>query len=107
MKYKVYWTKGAVTDLEEIVEYISKDKVSAAKSIYKKIKQKCKPLNISPERYRRVPELLDAGLKNYREIIFSPYRIVYKLSDNKIYIITVIDGRREFETLIFNRLLRE
>jgi addiction module RelE/StbE family toxin len=106
-QYSVYWSKEAKTDLEEIVDYISKDSVSATKSVYKKIRLKCKQLNISPERYRRVPELLEFGIKNYREIISPPYRVIYKISDYNIYIIAVVDGRRDVESFIFDRLLRE
>ena len=105
-RYKVYWTKEATLDLCEIVDYISKERISAAKSIYKKVKKKCRELNVSPERYRRVPELLDVGIENYREIILSPYRVIYKLTGANVYIIAVVDGRRGVETFIFARLLR-
>jgi len=105
-RYKVYWTKEATFDLWEIVDYISKDRISAAKSIYKKVKLKCRELNTSPERYRRVPELLDVGIEDYREIILSPYRVIYKLKESTVYIIAVVDGRRDVETFIFDRLLR-
>ncbi|NIM16625.1 MAG: type II toxin-antitoxin system mRNA interferase toxin, RelE/StbE family [Candidatus Aminicenantes bacterium] len=105
-RFKVYWTKEATLDLEEIVDYISKDRDSAAKSIYKKVKSKCRELETSPERYRRVPELLDIYIESYREIIISPYRVVYKLTKSNVYIIAVIDGRRDFESFIFDRLLR-
>ena len=105
-RYKVHWTKEATLDLEEIVDYISKDRISAAKSIYKKIRSKCRELNIFPEKYRRVPELLDVYIERYREIIIPPYRVVFKLTDSNVYIIAVIDGRRDFESFIFNRLLR-
>ncbi len=104
--YKVYWTKEATLDLGEIVDYISRDRISAAKSIYKKVKLKCRELNTSPERYRRVPELLDVGIEDYREIILSPYRVIYKLKESNVYIIAVVDGRSDVETFIFNRLLR-
>ena len=106
-KYKVYWSKEAVIDLEEIVDYVSKDRISAAKNIYETIKKRCSRLDTYPETYRKVPELQEIGIQNYREIIFPPYRIVYKLTETSIYIIAVLDGRRDFETFILNRLLRE
>lgn len=106
-KYRVFWTKEAAIDLEEIVGYISRDRATAAKSIYKTIKQRCRELNHFPEKYRAVPELQEIGITDYREIIHSPYRIVYKLTGSNIFIIAVVDGRRDFETFIFNRLLRE
>lgn len=104
--YKVYWTEAAVIDLEEIVDYISKDRMSVATSIYGKIKSKCKQLKTFPDRYRVVPELLDIKVTDYREIIYKPFRIIYKLTQNEVYVIAVVDSRRDFESFIFNRLLR-
>ena len=105
-RYKVYWTREATIDLGEIVDYIAKDRISAAKSVYKKIKLKCRQLNESPERCRRVPELLDIGIENYREVIVSPYRVIFKLTESTVYIFAVIDGRRDVESVLFDRLLR-
>ena len=105
-RYKVYWTREATIDLGEIVDYIAKDRISAAKSVYKKIKLKCRQLNESPERCRRVPELLDMGIENYREVIVSPYRAIFKLTEFTVYIFAVIDGRRDVENVLFDRLLR-
>ncbi len=106
-QYTVCWTSKATDDLKEIVDYVSKERVSAARTIYKKIKSKCRQLNTSPERYRRVPELSDSGMNNYREVISSPYRVIYKLTESVVYIIAVVDGRRDFESFIFDRILRE
>ncbi len=105
-RYKVYWAREATIDLEEIVDYIAKDRISAAKSIYRKIKSKCRQLNESPERCRRVPELLEIGIENYRELIVSPYRVIFKLTEFTVYIFAVIDGRRDVESVLFDRLLR-
>jgi toxin ParE1/3/4 len=105
--HKVFWTGEAQIDLTEIVEFIAEDNPPAAKSVYKKIKQKCKQLSTSPERCRRVPELLATGMQNYREIISHPYRVIFKLSDDEVYIISVVDGRRDFEVFFFNRILRK
>jgi len=105
-RFKVYWSKEATIDLGEIVDFISKDRVSAARSVYKKIKSKCRQLNEAPERCRRVPELSDIGIESYREVIISPYRIIFKLTESTIYIFAVIDGRRDVESVLLNRLLR-
>lgn len=105
-RFKVYWTKEASIDLGEIIDYISKDRVSAAKAIYKKIKSKCRLLNENPERYRRVPELLEITSENYREIIVSPYRVIFKLNGFDVYIFAVFDGRRDVESILFERFLR-
>jgi plasmid stabilization system protein ParE len=104
--YKVFWTNEAALDLNDIVDYISQDKLSAAVSFYKAIRSKCLLLKNIPERYRVVPELQDLGISNYREIIHSPYRVIYKLTNYSVYIIAVVDSRRDFEAFIYSRILR-
>jgi len=97
----------AALDLEDIMDYISKDRVSSAVSVYNAVKSKCFLLKNNPERYRIVPELQALKVVNYREIVHSPYRIIYKLTDSEVYIMAVVDSRRDFETFIFNRLLKK
>ena len=106
-KYSVYWTIEASKDLKETIEYILLDSPSAAEDIYNRIKKLCLSLEAIPNRFRVVPELADLGFTQYREIIDDPYRIIYKVMDKKIYIIAVVDSRRNFEEFIFNRLIRE
>jgi plasmid stabilization system protein ParE len=105
--FKVYWVKEAMADLYEIIEYISKDKIQASKILYQQIKYKCLTLKQDPNKYRMVPELLDMGIKTYREIIHKSYRIIYKVTEKEVYVIAVIDGRRDLESFILNRILRE
>lgn len=104
---RVFWTNEAGLDLEEIIEYISQDKITSAISLYKTIKSKCLLLKNNPDKYRIVPELFDLGITNFREIVHSPYRIIYRITLQEVHIIAVVDSRRDFETFIFNRLLRD
>jgi len=105
--YKIFWTHNATIDLEEIIEYIFQDRQTVAIKIYNDIKHNCKKLKTQPKRNRIVPELQNIGINNYREIIYKTYRIIYKLDEKEIYIIAVVDSRRDFETFIFNRLIRK
>ncbi len=105
--YRVFWTGKASLDLEEIIDYISRDKHSAAISVYRDIKNKCHLLNENPERYRIIPELSGIGITNYREIIHKPYRIIFKLTETTVYLMAVVDGRRDFESFIYNRIIRD
>lgn len=59
-----------------------------------------------PRSVRVVPELEKQGILHYRELIQGYYRIVYEISDDKIIIHTIIDGRRNFEDLIISKLSR-
>jgi len=104
-KFRVEWSRAASTDLLNIIDYISEDNTADAISIFEKIRSKCETLNQSPERGRVVPELKEYGISSYHEIIVKPWRIMYRISDNKIYVLAVIDSRRTVEDILIERFL--
>ena len=63
-------------------------------------------LKSSPKSGRVVPELARQGIENYRELIQGYYRIIYEIIGTIVYIITIIDGRRNFEKVIIEKLTR-
>lgn len=105
-KYTVYWTKIAQDDFIEIIEYISLDSQNIAEEIFEKIKKQTMKLESFPERGRIVPELDFHNINNYRELIITPWRIIYRIEEQKVYILSMIDSRRNFEDIILKRLLR-
>lgn len=104
-RFGVEWAQPAGKDLENIIEYISHDSIDTAITIFEKIKSKCSTLNHFPDRGRVVPELKAYGILSYREIIISPWRVVYRKSDHKVYILAVIDSRRSMEDILIERFL--
>ena len=52
------------------------------------------------------PELDQIGVYHYREIHVKPYRVIYEISENKVFIHYVLDGRRSLQVLLERRLLR-
>ncbi|MDR0319873.1 MAG: type II toxin-antitoxin system RelE/ParE family toxin [Treponema sp.] len=107
-KHFVKWTAPAREDINEIIEYISLTNPNYAIKILDKIENHIKKLNLLPERYRIVPELEKYGYLLYREIIVDYWRIIYKIENNFVYIMLVIDGRRNLEDLILKKIvLRE
>ena len=103
---EIIWTKTARIDLNEIIEYIAIDSVDIALKKYYEIKESTKQLNKFPEQGRIVPELKHENIMKYREIIISPWRLLYKIEEKKIYIMAVIDGRRNIEDILMKRQLR-
>ena len=101
------WTEIAEADLLEIIEYIAQDSKSKAIKILGKIKNKTSRLNTSPERGRIAPELQKFNLNLIHEIIESPWRILYKYEEDVVYILGVIDSRRNVEDILLNRFLRK
>lgn len=104
-KFRVEWSRAASTDLLNIIDYISEDSTTAAISIFEKIRSKCGTVNHSPKKGRVVPELREYGIFSYHELIVKPWRIIYRISDNKVYILAVIDSRRNIEDILIERFL--
>jgi len=105
--FKVIWTKNAEFDLESIIEYIKTDSVQTAKNIFFEIKNKCNDLSIFPAGRRIVPELQQIGVLKYRELIYKRWRIIYKIENDKIFILVVVDSCRNIEDILFQRLLKD
>ena len=104
-KYKIIWTNVAENDLKNIIEYISVDSPQNALKILKKIKQKATNLYTLPERGRIVPELQDQGVLQYRELVIPPWRLIYRTSERKIFVLSVIDSRQNVEYILLKRLI--
>lgn len=107
--FEVQWTQSAIFDLEQIIEYLKLDSVSVAKQILGEIREVCRELYTMPERKRVVPELQEIGIGHYREIIHKRWRIVFKVEQEQevVYILIVVDARRNLEDILFQRLLNQ
>ena len=104
-QFKVIWTKNAQFDLESIIEYIKIDSLDIAKKIFFEIKKECDDLHYFPQRKRIVPELQQIGILKYREIIYEKWRIIFKIDNTKVYVLLVLDSRRNLEDILFQRLI--
>lgn len=106
MAYAVFLTNDAARDLEEIYDYIAQhDAPRKAAQVLAQIEKRFKSLSESPQRGAHPKELLSLGIREYREIFFRPYRIIYRILDDTVYILLIADGRRDMQTLLQRRLL--
>jgi len=106
-KYKVIWSNLAKEDLKDIIEYIAEKNLLNARNILKDIKKKTSNLYSFPIRGRIVPELKSQGIIQYRELIISPWRIIYKISEDNVYVLSVLDSRRNIEDILLKRLINQ
>jgi len=104
--YDVIWSDSATNDLEQIIEYIKVDSITIAKDIFFKIKKECNDLYFFPERKRIVPELQHIGIVKYREIIYKRWRIIFKIEEQRVDVLLVIDSSRNLEDILFHRLIK-
>src|SRR5216110_2906040 len=91
MAYEVAWSSSALEDVEAIAIYISRDSISYAAAVVKKILDSTNSLKDFPFLGRVVPEFED---QNIREVFAYSYRIVYRIHGERITVASVIHGKR-------------
>lgn len=107
MKYRVYIIADAEEDIFSIYKYVAtKDSVQRAESLLENIEEKISNLSELANRGHTPPELKQISIYEYREIHFKPYRIIYQIIESDVYVHCVLDGRRDLEDLLQERLLR-
>lgn len=104
-KFNVIWANVAEKDLLNIIEYIAEDSPQNAINILAKIRKQASDLYTIPERGRIVPELYDQGILLYRELIIEPWRLIYRIAEQEIYVLSVIDSRRNVEDILIKRFI--
>jgi toxin ParE1/3/4 len=105
MPFKVLLTNDAARDLDELYDYIAlHDAPRKADFVLEQIEKAFSKLSEFPERGAYPKELLAIGIREYREIFFKPYRIIYRVMDKNIYVLLVVDGRRDMQSLLQRRL---
>lgn len=107
MSFKVLFDPQAKQDLKEIFLYVvTSDGVSSANKLFDAIEYTCSKLESYPERGHIPPELRSTGIKRYLEIFYKPYRIISEVDNKIVYINTILDGRRNVQEILSERLLR-
>lgn len=106
MIYDVSLTKDAERDLEEIYLYIAeRDSRANADRVLERLVQATDALRSSPDRGSYVNELRSLGISEYRQILFKPYRLIYRVHAKRVVVYVVTDGRRDMGSLLARRLL--
>jgi len=88
----IRWSGPALQDLREIRDYVSQDDPNAARRLALRIRKGVEHLADHPRSGRVVPEFEQ---DNRREVIVSPYRIVYEVQANRVVVLRVLHGRRD------------
>jgi toxin ParE1/3/4 len=88
---QIIWSPQSLRDIESIREYISQDSPRVAELVVGRIIKAVERLNTFPASGRKVPERNDPEI---REVIESPYRVVYRFRKGSVEIITVFRASR-------------
>jgi toxin ParE1/3/4 len=102
----VRWAQAASLDVIEIVEFIKQDRPDAARKLGRSFLAQASRLRRNPRQGKVVPELLEKGIADYRQVVVSAYRLIYAIRTEFIDVVAVIDSRRDVQALIFQRLIR-
>ena len=89
---KVVWTDEAQAHLDGIYQYIARDAPLYAKRVVDKLTRRSQQLIRHPHSGRIVPEYEDQQL---RELIVSPYRLVYRVKSDRLDVIAVFHGAQQ------------
>lgn len=101
----VEWAAAAVRDLERIDELLTARNERAAVELIEAVSAAVDSLARLPRRGRAPPELRALGLRSeYREIIISRYRLLYRLEGRRLLVVAFFDSRRDAETFLQSRL---
>jgi len=102
----VLLTRGAEQDLEAIVDYISEgDGPVRSSHVIDQFGACFERLSRVPERGGHPRELLSLGNKEYRQVFFKPYRIIYRITGKTVLVYVIADSRRDLQSLLSRRLL--
>ena len=90
---RIVWSPLALERLSEIADYIARDNPSAAQRWVAQVFRRVGQLERFPERGRAVPE---TRRRDIREILYPPYRVIYRLRAAQVAILTVRHSKQRF-----------
>ena len=88
---QVRWTPQAADDLEAICLFIARDAPQVAAAFADRVLRATDRLANFPRLGRVVPEL---GIENIKEIVVSSYRVIYRIRQEEVHLLTVHHGAR-------------
>jgi plasmid stabilization system protein ParE len=103
---KVVWTSVAAGDLERIAAYQANESPVRAATIIDRIVERAESLASLPSRGRTPPELRSIGDRSWHELQEPPWRLICRRLDEVVQVHAVLDGRRNLEDILMERMLK-
>jgi plasmid stabilization system protein ParE len=103
---KVVWAASARRDLEATVSWLAERSPQAALASLDLLESRATSLATLADRGRVVPELARLHVREYRELVVPPWRLVYRVAGAKVVVLAALDSRRSLEDVLLDRLLR-
>jgi toxin ParE1/3/4 len=107
MSFEVFLTDDAASDLDDLFKYIeTQDGPERARHVLDQIEKRVNLLSEKPARGAYPRELVALGIREYPEVFFKPYCIIYRAAEEKVFVYLIADGRRDMQALLQRRMLR-
>lgn len=90
---KLSWSREAERNLEDIFDYIAQDDPKAAMRWVQRLQGRAEAASDLPMAGRVVPEI---GRSDVQEVFCRTYRIVYRVTESAVVVLTVFEGHRVF-----------
>ncbi len=104
---EIVLSEPALADLLDINDYyLVEVSEQVAGKIIDSLEAAVNNLAEFPERGSVPKELLALGIRQYRQVIEQPYRIIYEIVVDKVVVHAILDGRRDMQSLLMQRILR-
>ena len=108
-RYAVELTAGAEQDLDEIIAFVAtNDTPGRASALLDRLLATAETLATAPQRGSVPRELQALGMREYRQTMFKPYRLIYTIQEQPrpaVFVVVIVDGRRDMGALLQRRLL--
>ncbi|MCX5805812.1 MAG: type II toxin-antitoxin system RelE/ParE family toxin [Proteobacteria bacterium] len=88
---RIIWSPLAIDRVSEIATYIAQENPAAAEKWVDTVFRKVEDLQDFPESGRVVPETENKAI---RELIYGNYRLIYRLEEKRISVLTVRHGKQ-------------
>ena len=107
MGFQVFLVGVAEDDLFELYRYVKEnDSEQKALDLIENIEGLIMNLDSLPSRDHIPKELDRISVKNYREVNYKSYRVLYEIEGKKVNVFAILDGRRDLQDVLERRLLR-
>ena len=106
MRHEVVLTRDAESDLAHSYDYLAEhDSKAHADRVLERLLDTSDSLATQLQRGSVPEELRSLGMAEYRQVLFKPYRLIYRIHANQVVIYLVTDGRRDMQSLLLRRML--
>jgi len=95
---EVVWTATALTQLREIVDYVSQQSPSNAEKVRSRLVQAPRILEKFPQIGHRILEFDEPD--HVRELMVKPFRMIYVIRENRCYVAHVVRASRNLKEIV-------